>query len=121
MAVTSTGGILVKRGSDFVNWQTGDVVLGDFMALDRVFSPQTFGGGRQAPGLPTPSDHTFVHPALQGGTPCVQGHRIPAKVLALLASGKREQVHAVQAVYPQLDDAVIVDAVALGGQLLKAA
>jgi uncharacterized protein (DUF433 family) len=120
-AVTSKGRILVKKDGSFVDWQSGDVVLTDFIALDRVFAPQTYGGGRFAPGLPSPSDHTFVHPALQGGTPCVQGHRIPAKVLAKLAAGKHQQVDAVRAVYPQLDAPVILDAVALGGRVLDAA
>ncbi len=121
VAVTSKGQILVKKGAQFVDWQKGDVVLKDFLALDRVFDPQPLGGDRQAPGLPSPSPHTYVHPALQGGTPCVQGYRIAAKVLARLAEGKPRQIDAIRAVYPELEEPLIVDAIALGGRVLQAA
>ncbi|HXC75998.1 MAG TPA: DUF433 domain-containing protein [Candidatus Acidoferrum sp.] len=121
VAVTGDGRVLVASGQGFVDWKTGQVVSEDFVRLDRVFQPQTFGGRRPTPALPTPSAFTRVHPGVVGGTPCVDGYRVPARAIAGLAMEGVNQIEKVLAVYPEIPEPAILDAIAVGGQVLHPA
>jgi uncharacterized protein (DUF433 family) len=118
VGVTGGGEILLVADGRLVDLTSGQEAIADFIYLDQVFDPVELGQGRM-PGLLDPSTHTRVNPAVLGGTPRIEGHRIAARTLARMAD-----VHGTQAVlraYPSLNEAHLVDGIRLGGELLRAA
>lgn len=115
VAVTASGSVLVRRGDDFVDSETGQAVFKDIVSIDKVFRPFELGGGR-VPDLLTPSAHTTVHPARLGGTPSLHSHRIPARAVASI--NEQRGWEAVQETYPGISSHLLEDAAEVGRALL---
>jgi uncharacterized protein (DUF433 family) len=118
IGVTSVGEILREDRGRLVSVTSGQEAIPDFIYLDEVFEPVPLGHG-QVPGLLDPSAHTRVNPAVLGGTPRLEGQRIPARTLARMAND--HGLPAVFSAYPSIQEAHIIDGIRLGGELLRAA
>jgi uncharacterized protein (DUF433 family) len=118
IGVTSVGEILLEDRGRLISVTSGQEAIPDFIYLDEVFEPVPFGQG-QVPGLLDPSAHTRVNPSVLGGTPRLEGQRIPARTLAKMA--EEHGLSSVVSAYPSIDESHILDGIRLGGELLRAA
>lgn len=115
VAVTSSGSLLVRKGDDFIDSETGQSVFRDIVAIDKVFRPFELGGGH-VPDLLTPSLHTTVHPSRLGGTPALLDHRISARSIASI--NEQRGWEAVTETYPNIPTDLLEDAAETGRALL---
>lgn len=116
VGVTADGTVLRRAGKDWVDVVTDQIYLEPVRTLGDVFSAFEIGGGHvNVPGLLRPSEHSNVHPASVGGTPVVDGTRIPVRAIAELVRDQDQEL-AMRAY--GLEAAIIADAAALGTRLL---
>ena len=107
IGVTSEGDVMVSRGEDWVNIESGQAALGmDITDIDDVFQPFEFGGGT-VPDLLQASTHTRLHPTVLSGTPHLDGHRISAQALASVDVHCRPA--AIVAAFPELSEVAYAD------------
>jgi len=126
VGVTQRGRVLAYDGDgDLVDVETGQTASDEVLTFaDRLFRPFPLGGGRLAPDLLRPSVHTRVNPLVAGGTPVVDGSRIPAYAVHQMLTDARqsrasaESVATVIAEYPELTAASVQDADRLARSVL---
>jgi uncharacterized protein (DUF433 family) len=115
VAVTHTGQVLFHLKDDLYEGPGGQLTPELFLLGDQVLERFSI-GNRHAPRLEEPTDHTSVHPEVQGGSPVVRGTRIPVEAVEDLvrecwgAGLSGPQVYAyVQERYPELGDPQVID------------
>jgi uncharacterized protein (DUF433 family) len=83
VGVTADGEVLQQHGDNWIDVTTHQVYMEPVRTLDRVFDPFLLGGENDSvPALLTPADHAKVHPVLAGGSPVIEGTRIPVRAVA---------------------------------------
>jgi hypothetical protein len=118
VAVTSTGAVVVERHGSLHELESGQVVMGEVVAIDEIYQPFPLGGGA-APALLQPSGRTAVHPSIARGLPCVAGTRIPVGVIGkALSSTPGPDGPARVANLFELDEASVEDARTVSSRIL---
>lgn len=119
IGATSTGRVLVDRGSGWYDVESGQSTLGvPLTELDQVFRPFDYGGGTTVDLLRATPD-TRLNPTILHGTPYLNGHRFSAKALAAVYGHGGHA--AVTETYPELKDVAVEGTVSIGLQLLAGA
>lgn len=112
VGIDAKGVVFVQRGEqEFEALHSGQVAMQEAVLVDDAFRSFEIGGST-APGLLRPGSSTEVHPAVLGGTPVVEGRRLPARAIAQLLDARGERV--LRSAYPELDAAQLHDAARVG-------
>lgn len=114
MGITSDGRVMVRRGGDLEDIETGVRASEEIISMaDHVYEPFTI-GGTEVPRLTRPSEHISVNPAVVAGLPCVLGTRISANAvrgaLDTARIGGTDPFQYVQSLYPELGAEQVADA-----------
>jgi hypothetical protein len=119
IGATSTGRVLVDRGSGWYDVESGQSTLDvPLTELDQVFRPFKFGGGTTVDLLHA-TPNTRLNPTILHGTPYLNGHRFSAKALA--AVHEHGGHAAIVETYPELRNVAFEGTVSIGRQLLLSA
>ncbi|MCY3924843.1 MAG: hypothetical protein OXG52_04960 [bacterium] len=117
IGATSTGRVLVDRGSGWYDVESGQSTLDvPLTELDQVFRPFKYGGGTTV-DLLRATPNTRLNPTILHGTPYLNGHRFSAKALA--AVYRNGGYAAITETYPELSNVAIEGTVSIGLQLLE--
>lgn len=116
IGATSTGRVLVDRGSGWYDVESGQSTLDvPLTELDQVFRPFTYGGGTTV-DLLRATPNTRLNPTILHGTPYLNGHRFSAKALAAVYG--HGGYAAITETYPELKNVAVEGTVSIGLQLL---
>ncbi len=118
VGIDASGKVYVGQLGALQDITTGQQAFPDVLLVDEAFKPFELGGG-VVPALLHPGRQTVVHPAVLGGTPCVEGRRLAARTLALMAQKRGMEV--LRSAYPELTPGEIGDATAVGRAILATA
>ena len=119
IGATSTGRVLVDRGSGWYDVESGQSTLDvPLTELDQVFRPFKYGGGTTV-DLLRATPNTRLNPTILHGSPYLNGHRFSAKALA--AVYLHGGYAAITETYPELTNVAIEGTVSIGLQLLESA
>lgn len=119
-------GSIVLLGEETVDRLTGQQLLSgmaQFLAVFHLLEPIAELGRKRlwGPDLLTPSNLTVISPWVMGGEPVVRSTRIPTASLHALRHERGLQTARIVALYPELDEEQVDDAIALEDRLRRAA
>lgn len=118
-------GMVFLIGQEHIDRLTGKQVFGALISFLDVFElvepiEDVSKGNLWGPSLIRPSEHTYISPNVVAGEPCIIDSRIPTSTIHGLRSERGLDVHNIIALYPQLDEARIIDAIGLESRLRRA-
>lgn len=119
-------GSIVLLGEETVDRLTGQQLLSgmaQFLAVFDLLEPIGELGRKRlwGPDLLTPSNLTVISPWVMGGEPVVRSTRIPTASLHALRHDRGLETARIVALYPELDEEQVDDAIALEDRLRRAA
>lgn len=120
----SDGSVLLM-GDESVDQYSGQQVFDGIITLLDVFDvAQPIEGVSMSklwgPSLVRPSDHSYISPWVLNGEPCVAGSRISTSSIFSLSRDRSLGPDEITRLYPHLDRAAVVDAIALEARLRAA-